>query len=66
MPETVTPLLLSRRNAAAVLSVSLATIENLIDRGELEPVRIGRGVRIRRSDVEDLVKRGGAPTQLAV
>jgi len=65
MPETATPLLLSRLNAAAVLGVSLDTIENLIARGELQPVRFGRAVRIRRSDVEDLIKRGGAPTQIA-
>jgi excisionase family DNA binding protein len=62
---TETPLLLSRLATAATLGVSLDTIENLIARGELEPVRFGRAVRIRCSEVEDLIKRGGAPTQLA-
>jgi excisionase family DNA binding protein len=49
--------LLSRREAAEMLAVSVDTIARLIDRGELQPVRIGRSVRVAEREVEALIER---------
>lgn len=43
--------LLSVDDAAAILSVSPKTVRRMIDRGELTTCRVGRLVRIRRSDL---------------
>jgi len=51
----VTALLLSYRQAAAVLGVSVRTITRLVAAGELPSVHVGGIVRIRREDVESYV-----------
>jgi excisionase family DNA binding protein len=44
--------LLSVDDASAILSVSSKTVRRMIDRGELPTCRLGRLVRVRRSDLE--------------
>lgn len=56
-------LLLSRREAAAALGVSVDTVANLITAGELEAVRIGKSVLVRREDIDALISRGRAKTK---
>ena len=53
LKETVTPLLMTPRQAAAALSVSERTLFNLEKRGKLIPVRIGTS---KRYDPEALRK----------
>ena len=49
--------LLRRKEAAAMLAVSLNTFLAMVDRGELPLVRIGvRSVRIRHSDIEAYIE----------
>jgi excisionase family DNA binding protein len=44
--------LLSVDDASAILSVSSKTVRRMIDQGELPTCRLGRLVRVRRSDLE--------------
>ena len=46
--------------AATILNVSSKTIRRLTARGDLKAVRIGRLVRIRFSEIESLIARGGS------
>jgi excisionase family DNA binding protein len=55
--------LVTRRDAAAELGVSVDTLARLVARGEIRTVRIGRAVRIRRDDVVGLIARGGSATR---
>jgi excisionase family DNA binding protein len=48
---------LTRREAAGVLKVSTRTIDRLLDRGALRAVRIGRSVRIPKTELERFVMR---------
>lgn len=50
-------ILVSKKEAAAALSVSLRTIENLIARKQLEARRIGRRRLIPRASLEKLARR---------
>ena len=50
-------LVVSPQTAAEMLGVSRATFYNLMERGELTRVKIGRSARIRVSDLEGLVER---------
>ncbi len=57
-----TRLLLTSREAAESLAVSVRTLRNLQHRGELSPVRIGRSVRFDPGDLRRLIdekKAGG-------
>jgi excisionase family DNA binding protein len=45
-------------DAAELLRVSSKTIRRLIERGELEAVRIGRSVRLRSADVFRIIEQG--------
>ena len=45
-------LLVDKKNAAKLLSICVRTLDSLTACGELSPVRIGRGVRFRISDLE--------------
>src|SRR5436305_10767769 len=45
-------------DVAETLKLNQQTVRNWIDRGELPAIRVGRRVRIRRSDFERLVERG--------
>jgi excisionase family DNA binding protein len=49
------PLLVSVKQAAALLGVSRTMIYELTYRGEIHPLRIGRCVRFRRQELEDFV-----------
>jgi excisionase family DNA binding protein len=51
------PLLVDVKMAAATLCVSRSTIYQLIWDGELEPVRIGRSVRLTPTQLEQFVSR---------
>jgi excisionase family DNA binding protein len=50
---------------AELLKLNQQTVRNWIDQGSLPALRVGRRVRIRRSDLEQLLERGstaaGAP-----
>jgi len=56
--QTDTDRLLSMPEAAELLSVSPRTIANLIRRGILPKVKVGRATRVRLSDLERLVRTG--------
>jgi excisionase family DNA binding protein len=55
-------LLLTVREAAAMLAISTRTLWSLTDRGEVPAVRVGRAVRYCIDDLRDWIKRkkGGA------
>lgn len=55
------PLLLTKRDAAFLLSVSLRTIDNLIAAKRLAVRRLGRRSLIPRQSVELLARRGCPP-----
>jgi excisionase family DNA binding protein len=55
--ETRAPILVSAARAAALLGIGRTTLYELIWSGELKPLRIGRCVRFRVSDLEDFVDR---------
>ncbi len=54
------PPLLTVPQVAAELQVTSQTIRNWIDHGTLPAVRIGRGFRVRRADVDELLRRASA------
>jgi excisionase family DNA binding protein len=51
------PLLLSKRNAAAALGISVRTLETLISVKELKTVRIGRRRLVPRHELEKFARR---------
>jgi len=51
----VEPRLLTKQAAAWALSMKVRSVERLIAAGELPVVRIGRSVRVRRSDLDAYV-----------
>ena len=52
------PLLYSRKLAGAALSLSVRSIDYLIQNGRLKTVRVGAKVLIPRSEIFALAKRG--------
>ena len=46
------PILLRLREAATLLGVSVSTVEELVARGDLPVVRIGKCVRVRRDELQ--------------
>jgi excisionase family DNA binding protein len=50
--------LMTVNEASTLLRVSAKTIRRLIERGELPPVRIGRSVRLRPTDVLRIIEHG--------
>ena len=56
-PQTPEPLLLTVVEAGRLLSVGRTTVYELIQRGELQTVHIGRSVRIPVAAVTDFVER---------
>lgn len=56
VPAAAPEHLFTRREAAAVLRVSLSTVEKLISSGRLPVLRFGRIIRVRSSDVIALTK----------
>ena len=47
--------LLNRDEAAAMLRVSVRTVDRLIESGELPAAKVGRSVRVARADVQALL-----------
>lgn len=47
-------------DVASVLKLNQQTVYNLIGRGELAAVRVGRRIRIRREDFDRLIEEGYA------
>jgi excisionase family DNA binding protein len=56
--KPVEVILLTVIQAAAALQVSQRTIFNLIDRGELDTVRIGKSLRIHSDTLQAFARRG--------
>ena len=50
--------LLTRREVAGLLRISTRTLDRLCNERELTPVRVGRGVRFAKADVERYIRRG--------
>ena len=48
--------LLNAQDVAAALNMGLSTIYQLVERGELASIRIGRSVRIRPEDLEKFIE----------
>jgi excisionase family DNA binding protein len=57
--------LLNKRGAAALLGISLRSLDRLIATRTLPVVRIGGSVRVRPEDVRDLVERHREPLRIA-
>jgi excisionase family DNA binding protein len=57
--------LLSAREAAAYLGCSEAGVRRWVARGRLRGVRVGRALRIARSDLDAIVVRGGLDRPVA-
>lgn len=51
---TTRPILLSKKEAATLLNISIGLLEKLIRRRQLIPVKLGRRTLLRRDDVEGL------------
>lgn len=51
------PLLVSKREAARILSVSPRTIHRLLQRSELQGVRVGRRKLVLRESLETLTRK---------
>ena len=57
-PDNADSLLVDRKRAGELLGgVSLSTVERLISAGELTPIRLGRRVMLRRSELQSFVDR---------
>jgi len=55
--------LLTVSEVASEFQVTAQTIRNWIDHGALAAVRVGRGYRIRRDDVDALLERASADSR---
>lgn len=53
--------LLDYSDAAALLGISLATLKRRVADGVFTPVRNGRRVHLRRTDLERFINNGGTP-----
>jgi len=54
------PDLLTVKEVAEILRVSQPTVLRMIDDGELRAIRVRNQWRIRRSDLDDYLQRGGS------
>lgn len=50
------PQLLTRKEVAELLSISLRHLDTLVASGEIVPVRIGRSVRFRPKSIKDFIE----------
>ncbi len=57
---TQSPDLLTVKEVAEILRVSQPTVLRMIDDGELRAIRVRNQWRIRRSELEDYLQRGGS------
>lgn len=48
--------LLNAQDVAEALSIGLSTVYQLLERGELTCIRIGRSVRVRPEDLEEFIE----------
>ena len=55
--------LLTVKEVAEILRVSQPTVLRMIDDGELPAIRVRNQWRIRRSDLDDYLQRGGSSGQ---
>ena len=60
MQDHTPPLLLKAEEAARLLSLGRSKVFEMLATGELRRVRIGRSVRIRRTDLERWIEERGA------
>ena len=51
--------LLSKKEVAETLSVSVRSVERLVARGVLKKIKVGGCVRFRSSELEKLIETGG-------
>jgi excisionase family DNA binding protein len=63
LPASIGDELVTVAEIAAVLRLNQQTIRNWIDQGQLPAVRIGRRVRIKRSDFEQLLTTAAGPAR---
>jgi excisionase family DNA binding protein len=49
-----TPILVTRKTAAQMLSISVGMVSKLVRQGKLEPVRLGKRVMFNRASIEEL------------
>lgn len=57
--------LLTIRQAAQELALSVFTVRAWVGQRRLGAVRLGRAVRIRRSEIDRLIEQGTVPAQRA-
>ncbi len=55
--ESITPRLLGLKSAAGYLSLSYWTVRELIWRGEIPSVRVGRRILVDREDLDAFIER---------
>jgi excisionase family DNA binding protein len=55
--QSQSPILLTRKTAAALLSLSERSLDYLIQRGDLKARRVGRKVLVPRSELERFANR---------
>jgi excisionase family DNA binding protein len=58
--KTTTEQLLRPTEVATALAVSRETVINLVERGDIPTVRVGRQIRFRRSDIEAFMRGSNA------
>jgi len=58
--DCTVPMLLTTSEAAEQLRCCSKTVTNVIARGHLKAVRIGKSVRIERVELERFIAQGGA------
>jgi excisionase family DNA binding protein len=56
-PSPIRKILYSKRDAATALGLGLTTLDALVMRKELKPIRIGRRVLFRLDELERFVKK---------
>ena len=54
MARILISILISRKSAAVLLGISIGTLDMLVRKGTLEPVRLGKRVMFNRQDIETL------------
>ncbi len=57
--------LMTPREVAAAMKVGLSTVSRWARNGHLDPIRVGKVLRFRRSDIEALQARNNQPEPAA-
>ena len=50
--------LLSKREVAEILSISVRSVERLVARGIIRKIKIGGSIRFRQCEIEKLMEKG--------